>query len=90
MNPYSIDKTPKDVLFEIAQRTKVLRKQKKYTQKEMAFRSNVSLGSYKRFEATGQISFESLLQIAFILNRLDEFDGIFVKSNMEDIKKLFL
>lgn len=90
MNPYSIDKTPKDVLLEIAQRIKVLRKQKKYTQKEMAYRSNVSLGSYKRFETTGQISFESLLQIAFILNRLEEFDGIFVKSNIEDIKKLFL
>lgn len=90
MNPYSIEKTPKDVLLEIAKRAKVLRKQKKYTQQEMAMRSNVSLGSYKRFETTGQISFESLLQIAFILNRLEEFDGIFVKSNMEEIKKLFL
>lgn len=90
MNPYSIEKTPKDVLLEIAKRAKALRKQKKYTQHEMAMRSNVSLGSYKRFETTGQVSFESLLQIAFILNRLEEFDGIFVKSNMEEIKKLFL
>jgi transcriptional regulator with XRE-family HTH domain len=86
---YSIEKTPKDFLFEIAQRVKLLRKQKKYSQKEMAFRSNLSLGSYKRFETTGQISFESLLQIAFVINRLDDFDSLFVKSNSEEIKRLF-
>jgi hypothetical protein len=55
----------------------------------LSFRSNLSLVCYKRFETTGQISFESLLQIAFVINRLDKFNSLFIKSNSEEIKRLF-
>ena len=74
---------------QLAQRIKLLRKQKKYSQQELAERSSVSLGSYKRFEKSGQISLESLLRIAFILDRLDEFEKIFVPNNLIEIEKLF-
>ena len=87
---FGLNKKPVDVLQEIAQRHKVLRKQWGYTQSELARRSGVSLGSLKRFETTGQISLESLLLLADVLNRLNDFDAIFRPiENLEAIEKLF-
>ncbi|TGV00686.1 helix-turn-helix domain-containing protein [Flavivirga rizhaonensis] len=50
MNKYSIDKLPRDVRFEIANKHKKLRKQRGLSKIELAERSGVSLGSLKRFE----------------------------------------
>jgi len=56
----------------------------------LAKRSGVSLGSIKRFELTGQISLESLLKLAHVLNRLNDFELIFKSlDNLEKIEKLF-
>ena len=41
-----------------------------YTQPELASRSSVSLGSLKCFERFGQISLESLLKLALVLEYL--------------------
>jgi len=65
-----------DVLIDLAKKHKVLRKQIGLTQAELAKRSGVSFGSIKRFELTGQISLESLLKSAQILNRMSDFDLI--------------
>jgi len=89
MNPYSLNKYPSDVLLELAQKAKKLRKGKKMSQADLAKRANLSLGSLKRFEQTGQISLESLLKISFILGRLEEFDSLFKRNEMEEIEKLF-
>ncbi len=87
---YSVIKTPSIILLEIAHKIKILRKQAKYSQIELAERSGVSLGSLKRFENSGQISFESLLKLAHILDRLDEFSSILKPSqNLRHIEKLF-
>ncbi|MCF6206234.1 MAG: helix-turn-helix domain-containing protein [Sulfurovum sp.] len=48
----------------------------KLTQAELAKRSDVSLGSIKRFESSGQISLESLLKVAFVLECLDGFGSL--------------
>jgi len=77
------------VLLELAQKAKKLRKGKKMSQADLAKRANLSLGSLKRFEQTGQISLESLLKISFILGRLEEFDSLFKRNEMEEIEKLF-
>ena len=45
MNPFSIDKNPTDILKELAQRTRTLRKEHKMSQSELAQRANVSIGS---------------------------------------------
>ena len=50
MNPFSIDKNPTDILKELAQRTRTLRKEHKMSQSELAQRANVSLGSYKHLK----------------------------------------
>jgi transcriptional regulator with XRE-family HTH domain len=89
MLSFSVEKNPFEMRHQLAQRIKLLRKQKKYSQQELAERSKVSLGSYKRFEKSGQISLESLLRIAFILDRLGEFENLFVPNNLIEIEKLF-
>ncbi len=90
MVKYGIQKKPFDVLVELASKHKILRKQKNYTQSELAQRSGVSLGSVKRFELTGQISLESLLKLSDVLNCLNDFDLILKSTeNLKHIEKLF-
>ena len=67
-----------------------MRKQAGFSQSELAKRSGVSLGSLKRFELTGQISLESLLKLADVLNRLNDFEAILQPlENLDAIEKLF-
>ncbi|MCB9326166.1 MAG: helix-turn-helix transcriptional regulator [Lewinellaceae bacterium] len=62
----------------------------KLSQLQLAEKSGVSLGSIKRFEQTGKISFESLLTLAHILGRLSEFESIFLIGNdLVEVEKLF-
>lgn len=90
MARFGVDKQPFDVLEELAAKHKVIRKRAGFTQSEIALRSGVSLGSVKRFELTGQISLESMLKLAHILNRLEDFDDVFKPlENYEKIEKFF-
>ena len=90
MTKFGVEKTTLDILKELAQKHKVIRKQAGLSQSELAERSGVSLGSIKRFENTGRISLESLVQSAQILNRMGDFDLILnINKNMKDIDKLF-
>lgn len=87
---YSLEPTPQEVSKALAERHRILRKQLKMSQEEMAERSGVSLGSLKRFEITGKISLDSLLKLTHLLGRLNEFDNLLlVKENLDDVKKLF-
>ncbi|MDE5423689.1 helix-turn-helix domain-containing protein [Ancylomarina sp. DW003] len=87
---YSLSSTPTDISKALAERHKALRKHLKISQTEMAERSGVSLGSLKRFEGTGQISLESLLKLAHLMNRLGDFESIFqTKEDQSNIEKLF-
>ena len=89
MGKYSLKKLPSDIMHEVALKHRSLRKSKKLSQSELAERSGVSLGSIKRFEQTGQISFGSLLKLAHILSRLNDFDSLFVKNESEIPENLF-
>lgn len=90
MLKFGINKNPTDVLVDLPVKHKTLRKQMGLTQAELAKRSGVSLGSIKRFELTGQISLESLLKLAHVLNRLNDFELIFKPlDNLDRIEKLF-
>jgi transcriptional regulator with XRE-family HTH domain len=64
---------PDDVATELKAQFKALRLIQGLTQEGLALRSGVSLGSLKRFEATGQISLESLLRLVQALGRIDDF-----------------
>ena len=87
---YNIDITPNKVLKDVALKLRILRKNAKMSQTELAQRSGVSLGSLKRFESSGSISFEALLKLSNILGRLKDFDNILEQNeNISDIENLF-
>jgi transcriptional regulator with XRE-family HTH domain len=50
------------------------------TQRELAARSGVTFSSLKRFEREGLIALDSLLNLALVLNCLDDFDKLAVES----------
>jgi transcriptional regulator with XRE-family HTH domain len=90
MLKFGITKKPADYMEQIAQRHRALRKQAGLSQGELARRSGVSLGSLKRFERSGQISLESLLKLAEMLDRLPDFEHLFKPiEDLERIEKLF-
>nr|WP_314896181.1 helix-turn-helix transcriptional regulator [uncultured Flavobacterium sp.] len=90
MKNYSINKTPSQVQLELAERLRKIRKDKKVSQSVLADKSGVSLGSIKRFEHTGEISLASLLRLAHLFDRLDDFDVVFkTDENLKEIEKLF-
>ena len=89
MGRYSINKLPSDILKSTAQNIASIRKELRWTQEDLAERSGVSYGSIKRFERSGQISFESLLKIAEALNRLTEFESILLPKGEQRLQNLF-
>jgi hypothetical protein len=59
MDNFIFLKSPDRVKTEIAGRMRERRKEKKLSQVQLSERSDVSLGSLKRFERTGEISLSS-------------------------------
>mgnify|MGYP002553414482 FL=1 len=70
-------KTWTEINNDIAQKIVRFRKRKKITQKQLAVRSGVSLGSLKRFEQSGEISLQSLTKIAIALDVENELEDLF-------------
>lgn len=73
-------KSPHEMAQDIAKRVQEKRLSLNLSQQTLSKRCGVSYGTLKKFERTGQISLESLLKIALILDALDCFDRLFVKS----------
>lgn len=88
MNHFSFLKSPQDINLGIAQRVKFRRKEQKITQQMLSKRANVSLGSIKRFEQTGEISLSSLIKIAFALGYESDFDALFEKKSYKSIEEV--
>ena len=83
-----LPKTPSEVQLILKEKFKKQRKSLKITQQNLANKSGVSLGSIKRFEQTGQISLESLLKIAFVLECLDGFEQVCKREEEERFKSI--
>ena len=81
-------KTWLEINNEIAGKIIRLRKRKKISQKELALRSGVSLGSVKRFEQSGEISLQSLTKIAIALGVEDELLNLFDDVPFESIEEV--
>lgn len=88
MNNFSFLKSPDQINKDIAGRMRARRKEKKITQVQLAECADVSLGSLKRFERTGEISLSSLIKIAFVLGCEDDFDGLFSKKGYASIEEV--
>jgi len=68
--------TSSEIMDTLKSKFRQFRKALGYTQPELSSRSGVSLGSLKRFESSGQISLESLLRLAFVLECLGDFTSL--------------
>ncbi len=84
-------KTPQDIQQELAERFKSRRLALRFTRDGLAKRAGVSASSLKRFETTGQISLQSLLKLALVLDCLDDFQNIATNTHanvsLDDILK---
>ena len=72
-------RTPSEIDKDIAGRLKNIRKRRGITQKQLAGRCNVSYGSLKKFEQTGEISLISLTRIAMELGLAGELASLFTQ-----------
>ena len=80
--------TPSDVAKRLADKIKRIRKRKKFTQEELAARSNVSYAALRKFEQTGRISLESFIKLAMELGVIGEINSLFeqpVYSSIEEV-----
>ena len=73
-------RTVQEVQVGIAGRFKARRLAMNLTQRELAARSGVTFSSLKRFEREGLIALDSLLNLALVLNCLDDFDKLAAES----------
>ena len=73
-------RTAQEVQAGIAGRFKARRLAMNLTQSELAARSGVTWSSLKRFEREGLIALDSLLNLALVLNCLDDFDKLAMES----------
>ena len=81
--------TEEKVIKNLVNRVIARRKELKISQKDLAFKSGVSYESIRRFETTSEISLKSLIQIVKVLNSLEDFNKLFVHTqitNLKDIK----
>ena len=69
----------------IAERVKLRRLEKGWTQNMLATKSGVSLASYRRFESSGEMSLRSLVMLAFALDMTDEFEALFNNKTYQSI-----
>lgn len=81
-------KTWNEIDIEIANRMVQLRKRKKISQKELAVKSGVSLGSVKRFEQSGEISLKSLTKLAIALGVEEELIALFDEVPFDSIEEV--
>lgn len=81
-------KTNQDILLEIAERVKERRLEMNLTQTGLAKRSGCTLGTYRRFEQTGEISLSNLVKIAFAIRCEEDFDLLFSKKKYASIDEL--
>lgn len=81
-------KTWMEIDADIAKRMAQLRKRRKISQKELAVRSGVSLGSLKRFEQSGEISLQSLTKLAIALEVEGELEDLFSEVPFASIEEV--
>ena len=80
--------TTDEMIIEVADKFKKIRKMKKINQQELAKMSNVSYGSIKRFEVKGEISFHSLVKLCVALDMTSEIKKLFNNISFSDIDEV--
>lgn len=78
-------KTSTDIILEVANRVRARRKELGLTQEQLANKAGVSFASYKRFEQTGLVSFQSLAAISIALGCESDFEELFSRRTYKSI-----
>ena len=81
-------KTWNEINTQIAHRMIQIRKRRKISQKELAARSGVSLGSLKRFEQSGEISLQSFTKLAIALEVEKELESLVSEVPFSSIEEV--
>lgn len=81
-------KTSYDLITQVAGRVRARRKEHKLTQEQLAKKAGMSLASYKRFEQTGHISFQSLAAVAIALDCEADFEELFSQRYYSSIDEV--
>jgi len=71
------DRLASDIAMDIAKRLTALRLSKAWTRQTLAEKTGVNVHTLKRFERTGQISFERLIAICQTLDVSHELERLF-------------
>lgn len=74
--------------IDVARRERERRKRLGLTQAALAQKAGMSLGSLRRFEQTGDISFASLVALCYALGCPDELDRLFSKPAYQSIREV--
>ena len=80
--------SPEAIAEKIAVRMKQRRLLQNMTQKSLAKKAGVSLGSLKRFENIFKISLDNLLKLALVLDSLDDFNNLLSEKKYSSIDEI--
>ena len=80
--------TPEEISLALAKRLSRIRKRRNLSQVQLSEKSNVSYGSIKRFETSGQISLLSLTRLCVALNCVDEIKNLFTQVEYGSIEEV--
>ena len=80
--------TPEEINLALAQRLSRIRKRRNLSRVQLSEKSNVSYGSIKRFETTGQISLLSLTKLCVALDCVEEIKGLFTQVEYGSIEEV--
>ena len=80
--------TPQEINLDLAHRLVAIRKRRGLSQQQLSEKSNVSFGSIKRFETSGQISLISLTKLAVALDCVNELKSLFTDVSYNSIEEV--
>ena len=80
--------TPEEIDQAVALRLRAIRKRQGLSQQKLSQKSNVSYGSIKRFEESGQISLLSLTKLCVALGCEDELKNLFTHVEYNSIEEV--
>jgi len=80
--------TPEEINMALAQRLSRIRRRRNISQKQLSEKSNVSFGSIKRFETSGQISLISLTKLCVALDCAEEIRNLFTNVEYTSIEEV--
>ena len=87
-NQFLNQKTPNEIAKSLVDKIKKHRKKLKISQKVLAQKSGVSLGSIKRFETKYEISLQSFIKIAIALELDNDIENLFSNKTYTSIDEV--